>query len=136
VTGLPKGYRVDVTISGGAYPELIGIQVSYVGNGTPEPLRVEHLRRLPITALVRAAAAEAQRETPPPPNVKRPRGGSREFSDAVAQVHRRALPGERTRAVAETFCVSLPQAARYVREARESEALEDSRQSVVGSRAS
>lgn len=137
---LPPGYRVSIEVQHPAAlePVLSGLRVEFIGDGMPRSLRVEALRRLPLGAMVRAAVAIGRGDDAEEDvlwgwrDVTRPRGGSREFSEAVAEVYRRAMPRERVRAVAEAFKVSAPQAARYVREARALGVLEESSRSSAG----
>lgn len=52
MTRLPDGYRYSLQFTNEPDPKLIEVQVDYVGDGTPESLRPEHIRSLPIESVL------------------------------------------------------------------------------------
>lgn len=137
VRGVPEGLAVGIRVAEDADGvwRLAGLCLDFTDERgrarTSQPIPVATLAALPITDLVRAVAPGTHGASAWIGEVPgRPRGGSMEFSGAVASVFRQGAgikQGEAT--VAQVFNVSVPTAKRWIREARDHGVLAESKRS-------
>jgi hypothetical protein len=128
---VPEGYVVGIKITyTDGRARLGSVRIDWNGDGDQPRLPPKALRSIPFDSYVQKAHAELSGDASQEEAPKRPRGGSSEFSQRVADVFRGGMAlGAGVRSVSKTWNVSEGTAERWIRQARKDGLLEESERS-------